>query len=67
MNEMEIKIKKFIKMKPSETTGDGVCGFLSVPNGYRKMKKPKGTMFEPKTPSPVVFYASSRNVSVPLT
>ena len=53
MNEMEIKIKKFIKMKPSETTGDGVCGFLSVPNGYRKMKKPKGMEFEPKTPSPM--------------
>lgn len=41
MNEMEIKIKKFIKMKPSETTGDGVCGFLTVPNGCRKIKKTK--------------------------
>lgn len=28
MNEKEKKIKKFIKMKPMETIGDGVCGFL---------------------------------------
>ena len=44
MNEKEKKIKKFIKMKPlgtNETTGDGVCGFLTVPNGCRKIKKTK--------------------------
>ncbi|WP_371297776.1 hypothetical protein [Ruminococcus sp.] len=42
MNEKEKKIKKFIKMKPMETIGDGVCGFLNVPNGCRKIKKTKG-------------------------
>lgn len=42
MNEKEKKIKKFIKMKPMETIGDGVCGFLNVPNGCRKINKTKG-------------------------
>lgn len=43
MNEKEKKIKKFIKIKPlGKTTGDGVCGFLTVPNGCRKIKKTKG-------------------------
>lgn len=52
MNEKEKKIKKFIKIKPMETIGDGVCGFLNVPNGCRKDKKDqRGRCLSQKLPS----------------